>query len=162
VPLCEHHRRIEADHREAAGDVEDRPDDLLADPRLQEVELRCVVPGEARAVIAVVDEPLLAGCPVEPLEHDGRVAVVPVVVLEDDTGRLVGRQVRARERVRRIGRLRQRQEPLGMVDDPPGIDAHMVGDHVAREPDAAGPRAVAQRGVRTFTAEVVGDPVFVE
>ena len=84
VSLGEHHRRVEADHRETPRDVDDRADDLLADLRVQEVELRGVVPREARAVVAVVDEAFLAGRPVEPLEHDRGIAVVPVVVLDDD------------------------------------------------------------------------------
>ena len=94
--LGEDHRGVEADDREAPGDVEDDLDDVLADRRRQEVELGRVVPREARAVVAVVDVALVAGLPIEALEDDGRVAVVPVVVLEDDPDARVGRQVRAR------------------------------------------------------------------
>jgi hypothetical protein len=57
VALGEDHRGVEADDREAPGDVEDGADDLLADSRVEEVELRRVVPREAGAVVAVVDEP---------------------------------------------------------------------------------------------------------
>ena len=74
----------------------------------EEVELGRVVPREARAVVAVVDVALVAGPAVEALEHDGRVAVVPVVVLEDDPDPLVGREVGAAEGVGRVGRLGQR------------------------------------------------------
>ena len=56
----------------------------LADGRGQEVELGGVVPREAGPVVAVVDVALVAGLAVEPLEHDRGIAVVPVVVLEDD------------------------------------------------------------------------------
>ena len=56
----QHHRGVEADDREAAGDREDRLDHLLPDGRLAEVQLRGVVPGEARAVVAVVDVAALA------------------------------------------------------------------------------------------------------
>ena len=96
VLLGEDHRGIEADDREAPGDVEDGPDDLLADGGVQEVELGGVVPREARAVVAVVDVALVARLAIEPLEHDRGVAVVPVVVLEDDPDPRVRRQVGAR------------------------------------------------------------------
>jgi hypothetical protein len=60
VALGQHHRGVEADDREASRDVEDRPDDLFAHLGLEEVELRRVVPGEARPVVAVVDVLLCA------------------------------------------------------------------------------------------------------
>ena len=162
VLLGEDHRGIEADDREAPRDVEDDPDDLLADGRIEEVELRRVVPREARPVVAVIDVALVAGLAVEPLEDDRRVAVVPVVVLEDDPDPRVRRQVGAGVRVGRVGRLRQRQEPLRVFDDPARIDAHVVGHHVARQPDAAPPGPVAQDRVGGLAAEVGGDPVVVE
>ena len=87
VALGEDHRSVETDHREAPRDVDDGADDLLPDLRVQEVELRGVVPRKARAVVAVVDEAFLARRPVEPLEHDRGIAVVPVVVLDDDSRR---------------------------------------------------------------------------
>ena len=49
-----------------------------------------------------------------------------------------------------------------MLDDPARVDAHVVGDHVAGEPDPARPGPVAQVGVGRLAAEVVGDPVVVE
>ena len=49
-----------------------------------------------------------------------------------------------------------------MVDHPARVDAHVVGHHVAGQPDAPRPRAVAQVPVRVLAAEVVGDPVVVE
>ena len=96
VLLGEDHRRVEADDRELAGDVEDRLDDLLADRGVEEVQLGGVVPREARAVVAVIDVALVAGLPVEALEDDRRVGVVPVVVLEDDPDPRVARTGPAR------------------------------------------------------------------
>ena len=160
--LGEDHRGVEPDDREPPRDREDRLDDLLADVRVQEVELRGVVPREARPVVAVVDVALVARPSVEALEHDGGVAVVPVVVLEDDPDPRVGREVGAAERVGGVGRLVEREEPLRVLDHPARVDAHVVGDHVARQADAARPGAVAQRRVRRLAAEVVGDPVVVE
>ena len=162
VLLGEDHRRVEADDREVPGHVEDRPDDLFANRGVDEVELRGVVPREARAVVAVVDEARRTGPAVDALEHDRGVAVVPVVILEDDRHPLVGRQVRSGERVDRVGRLVERQEPLGMLDDPARVDAHVVGDHVAGQPDPARPGPVAQVGVGRLAAEIGRDPVVVE
>ena len=118
VLLGQHHRRVETDDRELAGDGEDRLDDLLAHGRVEEVQLGRVVPREARAVVAVVDVALVAGLAVEALEHDRRVGVVPVVVLEDDPDARVVRQIRAVVAVDRVGRFGQRQEPLRVIDDP--------------------------------------------
>ena len=69
--------------------MEDGLDDGLADGGLEIVELGGVVPGEARAVVAVIDIALVARPAVLPLEDDGCVAAVPVVVLEEDANPLV-------------------------------------------------------------------------
>ena len=118
--------------------------------------------GKARAVVAVVDVALVAGGLVEALERDRRVGVVPVVVLEHDPDPRVVGQVGTGVGVGGVGRLRERQEPVRVLDDPARVDAHVVRDHVAGEPDPARPRPVAQRGVGRFAADVVGDPVVVE
>ena len=49
-----------------------------------------------------------------------------------------------------------------MLDDPARIDAHVVGDHVAGQPDPARPGPVAQVGVGRLAAEIGRDPVVVE
>ena len=49
-----------------------------------------------------------------------------------------------------------------MLDDPARVDAHVVGHHVAGQPDAVAPRPVAQVGVGRLAAEVLGDRVVVE
>jgi hypothetical protein len=162
VLLGEHHGRVEADDRRAPGDVDDRADDLLAHLGLEEVELGGVVPRKRRAIVAVVDVARVAGPAVEALEDDRGVAVVPVVVLEEDPDALIGREVRAVERVARVRCLGQRQEPVRMVDHPARVDAHVVRDHVAGHPDATLPGPGLERLVGTLPAEVVGDPVVVE
>ena len=162
VPLRQHHRRVEADDGEAPGDCEDRLDHLFPDRRLAEIQLGGVVPGEARAVVAVVDIAPLARPPVAPLEADRGVGVVPVVILEADLHAVVLGEVLAAERVRGIGRLRRREEPLRVLDDPAGVETHVVGDHVGREADAAGPGAVAQVRPRILATEVVCDHVVVQ
>ncbi len=49
-----------------------------------------------------------------------------------------------------------------MFDDPLGVDAHVVGDHVAGESDAEVSGAVAEGGVGAAAAEVLGDGVVAE
>ena len=110
----------------------------------------------------MVDVALVAGLPVEALEGDGRVAVVPVMILEDDSHPVVGREIRATVGVAWVGRFRERQEPLRMLHDPARVDAHVVGDHVAGEADAACPGAVAQVRVCALATEIPGDPIVVE
>ena len=156
------HRRVEPDDGEAARDGQDRLDDLLADFGLDEVELGGVVPGEARSVVAVIDVTGHAGPVIVMLEHDRGVAVVPVVILEDDRNPGIGRQVGSVERVGRVWRFRDREEPLGVLDHPPGVDAHVVRHHVAGETDAARPGAIAQVCVGGLAADVVRDPVVIE
>ena len=49
-----------------------------------------------------------------------------------------------------------------MLDDPARVDAHVVGHHVAGQPDAACPGPVAEVRVGGLAAEVVRDAVVVE
>ena len=107
VPLGQRHRRVEADDRELARDVQDGLDDRLAHLGLQVVELRGVVPRHRRAVVAVIDEARVAAPVVDALERHRRVGVVEVVILEVDADARVGRQVRAVERVGRVRRVRR-------------------------------------------------------
>jgi hypothetical protein len=90
VFLGQDHRGIETDDRETSGDVEDRPDHLLSDRWVEEVELCRVVPGKARPIVPVIDVADVAGLAIEALEHDRSVGVVPVVVLQHDPDPIVG------------------------------------------------------------------------
>ncbi len=162
MPAGEDHRRVEAQDRRAAGDVQHRLDDRLPNHRVQVVELGGVVPRVRRAVIAVIDEALLAARAVPAAEHDCRVRVVPVVILEIDLDARIRRQVGPVEGVRRVRRLGDGQEPLGVLDHPARVDAHVVRDHVGREADAAGPGPVLERPEGGLATEVVGDPVLVD
>ena len=112
------HRGIEADDRELAGDVEDGLDDGLAYLRLEVVELSRVVPGHARAVVAVVDEADAAGPVVGPLEDDSGVGRVPVVIFDLDGDPLIIREVAAGKRVGGVRGVGQLEEPVGMLDHP--------------------------------------------
>ncbi len=105
MPLGERHGGVEADDREASGDGEDGLDDGLAHLGLDVVELRGVVPRHRCAVVAVVDEALLAAPAIASLERHRGVAVVEVVILDVDPDALVVRQVGPVVRVVRVRRI---------------------------------------------------------
>ncbi len=153
VPLRQRHRRVEPDDRKLPRDLEDGLDDLLAHRAAQVVELRRVVPGEAGAVVAVVDVLPVAGPLVAAQKDHGRVGLLVVVVLDLDLDAIVPRQVRAVEGVSRVGRVVAGEEPLRMVDDPGRVDAHVVGHHVARQANAVPRATVAQVAVGGLAAE---------
>ena len=134
----------------------------LADLGLEVVQLGRVVPRRGRAVVAVVDVAGLVGRAVQAPEDDGRVAVVPVAVLQLDHHAGVGRQVRAGEAIAGVRRLVEPDEPLRMVQDPVAVEAHVVGHHVAGQADAVPVRALAQDVQRRVPAEVGRDDVAVD
>ena len=145
-----------------ARDVEDGLDDLFAYRGIEVVELRGVIPGEAGAVVAVIDVAGFAGGLVAAAEDDGRVGLGEVVVFDFDFNAAVGGNVGALKAVGGIGRLPAGDEPLGMFDDPGRIDAHVIGHHVAGEPDAVMVGAIAEVDVGRFAAEVFVDAVVEE
>ncbi len=49
-----------------------------------------------------------------------------------------------------------------MLNDPPGIDPHVIWHHVGREPDAALDRPLLQIGHGRLAAKVRGDLVVVD
>ena len=159
VAARQDHGGVEADDREAARHLEDLADDGLAHLGLEIVELGRVVPGEARAVVAVVDVARLAAGPVDALEDDRGVGRIPVVVFDLDDDAIVGGEVLAREGVGLEGRMRRRDEALRVLDDPARIDAHVVGHHVGCQADAARGRAVAQVAPGGVATQLVGDAV---
>ena len=71
----------------------------------------------------------------------------------------VGRQVGAVEGVGGEGAVVEADEPVGMLDDPVGVDAHVVGHHVAGQADAALPGALAQVVAGLFAAQIPGDGI---
>ena len=162
MPLGQGHGGVEADDRKQARHVQDGLDDLLAHRGIQVVELGGVVPGKAGAVVAVVDVAGLAGLAVAALEDDGGIGLLVVVVFDLDLDARVVGEIGTVEAVGGIGRVAARDEPVGMLDDPGRVDAHVVGHHVAGQADAAPVGAVAQVDVGGFAAQVVGDAVVVE
>ena len=162
VALGQHHRRVEADDREAARDVQDHLHDMLADARLRVVKLRGIVPGEGGAVIAVVHEARGAVAMVADAESDGGVGLVVVVVLNLDLDAGVSREIGAVEHVGREGTFRAREEPLRVFNHPLGVDAHVVRHHVTGKPQSGAGSALAQVLAGCFAAEVFGDGVILK
>ena len=162
VALGQDHGGVEADDREEAGDVQDGLDDVLADVGLGVVELRGVVPGEGGAVVAVIDVARLVGGVVAEAEGDGGVGLVVVVVVDLDLDARVGGEIWAVEAVGGEGALPAMDEPVGMLDDPGRVDAHVVGHHVAGEAQAGLGGAVLEVVVGEPAAEVLGDVVAFE
>ena len=162
VAFGQGHGRVEADDGELAGDVEDGLDDGLAGVGVEVVELGRVVPGHGGAVVAVVDVALLARGVVHPLEDDRGVAVVVVVVFQEDADAGVVAEVGPVEGVVGEGAVGQAEETVGVFDDPSGVDGHVVGDHVGGQADAPPPRPFPQVGQRGLAPEVVSDDVVVD
>ena len=159
VAAGQHHGGVEADDGEAAGDLEDLADDRLAHVGLQVVQLRRVVPGEAGAVIAVVDVARLAAALVDALEDDRGIGGVPVVILELDDHAVIGREVLTAEGVGLEGWVGRGDEALRVFDHPARIDAHVVGHHVGRQADAAGSGALAQVPPGIVATQLISDAV---
>ena len=145
-----------------ARDVKDGLDDLLADGGIQVVELRGVVPGKAGAVVAVVDVAGFAAGFVAAAKDDGGVGLLEVVVFDLDFDAAVVGEIGAVEAVGGIGRFPAGDEPVGMLDDPGRVDAHVVGHHVAGQANAVMVGAIAEVDVGRLAAEVVGDGVVEE
>ena len=162
VALGQGHGGVETDDGKQARDVEDGLDDLLADGRVEVVELRGVVPGKAGAVVAVVDVAGFAAGFVAAAKDDGGIGLLEVVVFDLDFDAAVVGEIGAVEAVGGIGRLAAGDEPVGMLDDPGRIDAHVVGHHVAGQANAVVVGAVAEVDVGSLAAEVVGDAVVEE
>ena len=162
MPPGEHHGGVEADDGEEPRDLQDGLNHLLADIGLGVVELGGVVPGEAGAVVAVVDVAGGSVAMVAQAEGDGGVGLVVVVVFDFDFDAAVGREVGPGEAVDGERAVPARDEPVGMLDDPGRVDAHVVGHHVAGEAEAEAGGAVAKVGVAGVSAEVFGDVVVLE
>ncbi len=110
----------------------------------------------------MVDEARLAAAAVDAFEHHRRVAVIPVVVLDDHRHGGMGGHVGAVEAVPRVGRVPELDEPIGMLCHPTAVDAHVVGHHVACQPDAVATRSLLEVGEGWLATEVLGDDVVVQ
>ena len=95
-------------------------------------------------------------------ENHRGVALVPVAVLDLDADISVVGEILAVELVGGKGGIVGLDKPVRMLHDPAGIDAGMVGDHVAGQPDAAPQRSFPQVVERLPAAQIGGDFVVVE
>ena len=101
----EGHRGVEANHRRPASDRENRLNDRFANLGVEIVELGGVVPRHRGAVVAVVDETLVTGGAVDPFEDDRGVALLPIVILDEDADPFVIRYIGSVKRVGGVGRM---------------------------------------------------------
>ena len=97
VAAGEGHGGVEANDGEEARDVQDGLDDLFADGGAEVVQLCGVVPGEAGAVVAVIDVVDVAGAVVAAAEDDGGVGLFVVVVFDFDFDAVVVGEIGAFE-----------------------------------------------------------------
>src|SRR5690348_5180398 len=95
MPFGQRHGSVEANDREEARYVKDGLDYLLSNRGIQVVELRGVVPGEAGAVVAVIDVARLSGPLVAAAKDDGGVGLLEIVVFDFDFDAGVVREVGA-------------------------------------------------------------------
>ena len=162
VALGQRHGGVEADDREETRDVEDGLDDLFADSGVEVVELRGVVPGETGTVVAVVDIASFAAGFVAAAENDGCIGLVEIVVFNLDFDSAVVGEIGAVVTVGGIGSVWAGDEPLGVLDDPGRVDAHVVRHHITGQANAVMEGAVAKIDVGRLASEVVGDGVVEE
>ena len=162
MPLGEGHGRVKANDRKQARDVQDGLNHLFADGSVQVVELRGVVPGKAGAVVAVIDVAGFAAGFIATAKDHGGIGLVVIVILDLEFNAAVVGEIGSFEGVGGIGRIGAGDEPLGVLNDPGRIDAHVVGHHVAGQSDPMVIGAVAQGDVGRFAAEIVGNAIVEE
>ena len=97
----------------------------------QIVQLGRVVPGHPGPVIAVIDIFFAPVSAIDSLEDDGCIASIVIMVFEIDPHLSVPRKIRPVEAIGGERAVIQGDEPVGMLDDPSGIDSHMIGYHIA-------------------------------
>ena len=159
VLLRQRHGRIEADDGEVARHMQNSLNHRLAHFGFEIVQLRGIVPRKTGAIVAVIDVLGAARPLIDAFEDHGRVAVIEVVIFQVDSDAPIPRPIRSVEGVRREWRIIERDKPIGMFDHPVGIDPHVVGHHVARQPDTALARPFLQRDQRRVAAQIVGDAI---
>src|SRR5665213_384082 len=162
MTFCQCHGCVKAYDRKQARDMKNGLNDLFAHGWVEVVELRGVIPGEAGAVVAVIDVADFAGGLVATLKDYGSIGLLEVVVFNLDFDASVGGKIRSVETVGRIWRVVARNEPLRMFDNPGRVDAHVVRHHVAGQSDTVAVGAIAKVDVGRFTAQIVGDAIVVK
>ena len=162
VAFGQHHGGVEADDGEESRNVQDGLNHLLAHLGLGVVELRGVVPGKRGAVVAVVDVARLAIRVVAQAEGDRSVTLIVVAVVDLDLDAAVAGEVGAVEAVGRKRALPAMQKPVGMLDEPRRVDSHVVGHHVAGQPQTEVRSAVLQVVISLPATQIFCDVVVLE
>src|SRR4030042_4121613 len=107
----------------------------------------------------MIDELFAAASPINPFEDHGCVTPVEKMIFKIDPYLSMPREVRSAETIGRERTVVQGNEPLRMFDDPSGINAHMVGDHIACHADDPLACPVFQLLKRFFASEGACDLV---
>ncbi len=134
----------------------------LAQLGIEVVELSSVVPGHARAVVAVVDILLAAGVAIHALKDHRRIAVIVVVVFQKHADAVIPRQIGTIEGVGGIRAVWQANKPIGMLDHPASINAGMVGHHVAGQANPALPGFFTQHRHGSLATQIVRNHIIVQ
>src|SRR5580692_11219507 len=95
-------------------------------------------------------------------ENYGRIGLLVVMILNLYLDPAVAGEVRSFKAVGRIRAVGTGHEPFRVVDDPAGIDAHVVGDHVAGQSYAVRIGPVTQVTVSRLSAQIVSNVVSVK
>ena len=93
VLLGQRHRRVKADDGRTPRHAQDRLDHSLAHVRIEVVELRRVIPGHARAIVAVIDVARVASPVIDAFEHHSSIGAIIVMILEVNAHARVAAQI---------------------------------------------------------------------
>jgi hypothetical protein len=90
----------------------------------------------------MIDEPFVAASPIHPFEDHCCITPIEIMIFKIDPYLSMPREVWSTETIRRERTVIQGNEPLRVFDDPPGVNSHMVGYHIAGHADASPPSPV--------------------
>ncbi len=158
----EGHGGVETNDRKVSGHVENVLDHRLSDFGIEKIELGGVVPRHTGAVVSVVDVPFPAAALVHPLEDHRGVGSIVVVVLQVDSYSLSAGEVLPGEGVGGVRGVVGLNVPVRMLVNPAGVDAGVVGHHVACEPYSPAHAAASEAFEGLPAAELPGDLIVVE
>ena len=162
MALRQRHRGVEANDGKQARHMQNGLDHLLPHICLRVVQLRRIVPGKGRSIVAVIHKARLAIVLLAQPEHHGSVRLVEIVILNLDLDARVTRKIRPFKTVRGKRALRPRDKPVRMLNHPRRIDPHVVRHHVAGQPNARLRRAIAKRLIRHRSAKILRDLVVLQ
>src|ERR1700682_1159685 len=131
----QHHRGVEADDRKLPRNMQNGLDDVLSALMFGVVELRGLRPREGCSIVPVIHVARSSVAVMAETEDYSRVGLVVVMIFNLYLDAAIGGKVGTFKTVSGEGTLPTIDEPVGMFDDPLGVDAHVVGHHVTCQPD---------------------------